>query len=239
MMKKILKATALFLAILLVVGWIYASDYYRADETAVAAMADSAAIRIRQEVGRISFMPEGADTGIVFYPGGKVEYTAYAPLMHMLAERGIGCVLVKMPLNLAVLNSNAADEVLDAYDMAHWYIAGHSLGGSMAAAYADDNDECLEGLILLAAYSTADLNDTELDVLSLYGSEDGVLNREKYKQYRSNLPLETTEMVIDGGNHAQFGCYGIQEGDGTARISAQEQLQRTADDIAAWLRGEE
>lgn len=238
-MKKFLKATALFLAILLAAVWFYARDYYRADETAVAAMADSAAIRIRQEAGRISFMPEGADTGIVFYPGGKVEYTAYAPLMHMLAERGIGCVLVKMPLNLAVLDSNAADEVLEAYDMAHWYIAGHSLGGSMAAGYADDNDERLEGLILLAAYSTSDLNDTELDVLSLYGSEDGVLNREKYQQCRSNLPLETTEMVIDGGNHAQFGCYGIQEGDGAACITAQEQLQMTADGIAAWLRGEE
>ena len=69
----------------------------------------------------------------------------------------------------------------------------------------------------------------------LYGSEDGVLNREKYEADRTNLPQDTTETVIDGGCHAGFGSYGAQKGDGTPTISAEEQQRQTADALAAWM----
>ena len=93
----------------------------------------------------------------------------------------------------------------------------------------------LDGLVLLAAYSTADLTDSGLRVYSTYGSEDGVLNREKYEADRINLPQDTTETVIDGGCHAGFGSYGAQKGDGTPTISAEEQQRQTADALAAWM----
>ena len=93
----------------------------------------------------------------------------------------------------------------------------------------------LDGLVLLAAYSTADLTDSGLRVYSTYGSEDGVLNREKYEADRTNLPQDTTETVIDGGCHAGFGSYGAQKGDGTPTISAEEQQRQTADALAAWM----
>ena len=100
---------------------------------------------------------------------------------------------------------------------------------------AKEQAQALEGLILLAAYSTADLTETGLEVLSLYGTEDGVLNRQKYESSRVNLPEGFREVIIEGGNHAQFGSYGPQEGDGTAAITQTAQIRQTADAIAAWM----
>ncbi len=120
------------------------------------------------------------------------------------------------------------------YRVTDWYIGGHSLGGAMAHYAAKHTDE-LDGLVLLAAYSTAALTDSGLRVYAAYGSEDGVLNREKYEADRTNLPQDTTETVIDGGCHAGFGSYGAQKGDGTPTISAEEQQRQTADALAAWM----
>ena len=165
-----------------------------------------------------------------------MENTAYAPLLHKLADEGILCVLVKMPCNLAVLDTNAADGIPEEFpEVDSWYIGGHSLGGAIAASYAAKHVDELDGLILLAAYSTADLTDSGLQVFSAYGSEDGVLNRGKYETNRANLPADTVEMLINGGCHAGFGSYGPQTGDGTPTISAEDQQQQTADALAAWM----
>ena len=102
----------------------------------------------------------------------------------------------------------------------------------MAASYTADHTDELDGLVLLAAYSTRDLTVSRLSVLSIYGSGDGVLDMEKYEQYRSSLPAGASEVVIDGGCHAGFGRYGAQDGDGTPVISSGEQINRTAEEIA-------
>lgn len=152
--------------------------------------------------------------------------------MRSCAEKGILCALVKMPFNLAVLDMNAADGIAEQYpDIDRWYIGGHSLGGAMAATYAAGRSGELDGLILLAAYSAKDLKDSGLDVLSVYGSEDRVLNRKKYGEYQENLPSGTIEVVIEGGCHAGFGSYGPQKGDGTPMITGEEQIIRTASEI--------
>ena len=217
-------------------GYAYVSDYYHADETALEAMAyltDS--VQAEQDGDVIWFVPEDPTAGLIFYPGGKVEHTAYAPLLRACAEQGILCALVRMPGNLAVLDANAADGLQEEYpEVTAWYMAGHSLGGAMAANYAAAHAEDFNGLILLAAYSTKDLTGTTLRVLSVYGSEDGVLNRESYEKNRANLPADTTEVILDGGCHAQFGSYGAQEGDGIPTISGEEQVRQTAEAIAAF-----
>ena len=102
----------------------------------------------------------------------------------------------------------------------------------MAASYLSKNVGDYEGLILLGSYSTADLSDTEIDVLSIFGSEDKVMNREKYDKNKSNLPDDLTEIVIDGGCHAYFGMYGTQDGDGIPTISNEQQILLTASAIA-------
>lgn len=222
---------------LIAVCAFYLGDYYHADEKAIAAFENDAAITETElENGDLMYEPESTKAGLIFYPGGKVEYTSYIPLMKACAEQGILCVLVEMPFNLAVFDVNAADGIIEEYpEIEDWYIGGHSLGGSMAASYLEDHVDDYEGLVLLGAYSIVDYSDSDLDVLSIYGCEDQVLNREKYEEYKSNLPEDYTEVVIDGGCHAYFGVYGKQDGDGTPTITNEEQIQKTAAEIAEFV----
>lgn len=225
-------SVVLAFAMIVGAGAVYLGDYYRADDEAIGAFLPQGTTWKEEPDGRIALESEGATKGFIFYPGGKVEYTAYLPLMQACAEKGILCVLVEMPFNLAVLDVNAADGIQKEYpEIEEWYIGGHSLGGSMAASYLADHTEEYEGLILLGSYSTADLSDTDLEVLSVFGSEDKVMNREKYDGNKSNLPIDFTEIVIDGGCHAYFGMYGAQDGDGTPTITNGEQIRITAENI--------
>ena len=211
---------------------IYLGDYYRADMIAIQSFLPQDTQWEKKSDGTIVLETEEATKGFIFYPGGKVEYTSYIPLMHSLSEQGILCVLIEMPFNLAVFDINAADGIQEQYpQIEDWYIGGHSLGGSMAASYLSDNLTDFEGLILLGSYSTADLSDSNLDILSIYGSEDKVINQEKYDKNKSNLPSNFTEIIIEGGCHAYFGMYGAQDGDGTPSISNAEQVNITANAI--------
>ena len=235
-MKKILISVTLVMALCLGGFGIYAMDYYRAKET-VANTIVSEDIQIYSHGNMLVFEPQNPSAGFVFYPGGKMEHTAYSPLMKQLADNGILCVIVKMLFNLAVLDINGAEDVFKQFaTVDSWYIGGHSLGGSMAASFAAESTDVINGLVMLAAYSTADLAQTDLKVLSVYGDADGVLNMEKYGQYYPNLPHTTTEVVINGGNHAQFGSYGTQDGDGTATISADKQIEQTVNAIIDLLK---
>ncbi len=234
---KIILAVIAAILLAAVIGvFIYINDYYKANDTAVSAMAGTASVTVETDGKYTFFKPESATVGFIFYPGGKVEHTAYAPLLLELAENGILTVLVEMPARLAVLDSDAADGVTERFpDIGAWYIGGHSLGGSMAASYLADNAEDFRGLVLLAAYSTDDLSDTGLSILSLYGTEDRVLNLEKYGKYYKNLPRGTNEVVLEGANHAGFGSYGAQDGDGKATISGEEQRALTVEYILKFL----
>ena len=222
------------LALALIVGAcaLYLGDYYRADHDAIGAFLPQGAAWKEEPDGTVVFKPEGATKGLIFYPGGKVEHTAYIPLMQACAEKGILCVLVEMPFNLAVFDINAADDIQKEYpEIESWYIGGHSLGGSMAASYLAEHAQDYDGLILLGSYSTADLSVSDLTVLSVFGSEDRVMNREKYEENKSNLPDDFIECVIDGGCHAYFGMYGAQDGDGTPLITNEEQIRLTVENI--------
>ena len=235
-LKIIAGMFALLIAVLSAACVVYVQDFYRADETALEAMVSDRQVTVNRFERSVVFLPEEPACGVIFYPGGKVEHTAYAPLMRKLAENGVLCVVPEMPGNLAVLNHKAASGIPEQYpEIAEWYLAGHSLGGSMAAVFAADHAENYEGLILLAAYSTADLRESGLRVLSIYGSEDGVLDFERYNNNRSNLPDATREILLDGGNHACFGSYGLQTGDGASLISQEKQMEETAEEILAFL----
>ncbi len=206
---------------------IYVNIYYSADAYAKEELKSNEIVEVYKEKSYFVFEPKTYDTGIIFYPGGKVDAVAYAPLLKSLASEGILCVLCEMPFRLAVLNSNAADGIQSKFDVDHWYLAGHSLGGSMAASYIAKHSKDYEGLILLAAYSTEDLSKTDLKVLSIYGEFDGVLNRKKYEESLSKLPATYNEYVIRGGCHAFFGSYGAQSGDGTPTITNEQQIKET------------
>ncbi|MCI5493709.1 MAG: alpha/beta hydrolase [Lachnospiraceae bacterium] len=237
--KKRIGLVLLFLLVVIAGGSVwYVNDYYHADadETAPYLKSDDT-VTVTGIGNGLFFDGKGETEALIFYPGAKVEYTAYAPLMYELASQGIDCFLLHMPCNLAIFGVNRADDILDTYDYEHWYLAGHSLGGAMAADYAAKHTEDLTGLVLLAAYPTKDLRDSGLKVLTVYGSEDGVLNREKLEDGKALLPENATEVCIEGGNHAIFADYGKQKGDGEPLITGQSQKQQTVDAIRLLLNG--
>ena len=231
--KKTLLLIGTILLLILSTLTAYVNDYYHATDTALFALKNSDSVTVTTiEKDVLAFVPSEPVAGLIFYPGGKVEYTSYAPLMHALAKKGFLCLLPKMTCNLAVLEMNAADGLTDHFpEIDIWYIGGHSLGGSMAASYLENNISDYDGLLLCASYSTANLSNSDINVVSIYGSEDNVLNPEKYEESKTNLPSNYTEHLIDGGCHAYFGSYGPQEGDGTPRISEEEQLLETVEVI--------
>ena len=226
---KSLVILCIVIAMLVGAAAFYLGDYYRADLQSIHAFLPESNVEIRPtEQGYFVLAPEAASTGLIFYPGGKVEHSAYLPLMKSLASEGILCVLVEMPFKLAVLDVNAADGIPVLYpQIENWYIGGHSLGGSMAASYLSDHTDEYEGLVLLGSYATADLSQSDLSVLSVYGSNDLVMNRENYQKYRQNLPADFCEIILDGGCHAYFGMCGPQDGDGIPTITNEEQIHLT------------
>ena len=147
-----------------------------------------------------------------------------------LASRGVDCYIVEMPFNLAFLGSDKADSIIDSTNYTHYFLSGHSLGGVMASSYVSNNDKC-DGLILLASYPSKEVDEP---VLSIYGSNDGVLNLESYQKAKP-LMKNLTEVIIDGGNHVQFGYYGHQSGDNNADITSQDQQNQTVDEILDFI----
>ena len=227
--KKWKRIIPICILVVLILGFLlYTGQYYHAEPSALPALESDPSVSVtKTDYGWLFDGPSKRDA-LIFYPGAKVEETAYAPLLHQLAEEGMDVCLVKMPFHLALFGMNKADDLIAEYDYSRWFIGGHSLGGTMAANYASEHEAQLTGLVLLAAYPTKKLGD-HLVVTSIYGSEDGVLNMEKLKEGEQYLPEDTVSQVILGGNHAQFGNYGEQNGDGNAAISAAQQQRQTVE----------
>lgn len=219
--------------ILILVGafYVYTLDYYRASEDVHQLIAsEKQNIDITHKIMVVNpEETEAREIGLIFYPGGKVEAIAYLPLLYKLSQKGITCFLIEMPFNLAVFDINAANSVFEKYpEIKTWFIAGHSLGGAMASSYMKKNYNKVDGLILMGAYP---INDAEVATLAIYGSEDVNLDRTK---------LENTEnkIEISGGNHAYFGNYGEQKGDGKATITREEQQEIAVKEIIEFINKE-
>lgn len=233
-MRRWLRPILISLVVLLVLA---SAGFYAWTRIATYSAFPEATARAGQAVtdrGWYVFEPVGEPrAGLVFYPGGLVEPAAYAPLMQQLSDSGVLAVIVPMPLDLAVFGIGRAQDVIAAYGgVDTWVIGGHSLGGAMAAEYVKGDPGEIDGVVFLASYpaESTDLSGLPVSVLSLYGTEDGVTG-DVFEESLPRLPDATTLGVIEGGNHAQFGHYGPQDGDGVASISRDEQQQLTADAI--------
>ena len=207
---------------------------------AIAALQSDAQVQVETSPW-LTFTPVGTQptTGFVFYPGGRVDPRSYAPATRAIAEQGYLVTIVPMPFNLAVFGANRADDVLAAHpEIANWAIGGHSLGGSMAVKYLFDHPQTLDGLDLWASYpagnnSLADRDD--LAVVSISGTLDGLATPADIEASRPLLPASTRWVPIEGGNHAQFGWYGPQPGDGTATISREAQQEQIINETVQLL----
>ena len=226
--RRLLTAVCVLLAVGAVLTgaffW-YVSDYYRAEDVALAVLAGDDGVEVRDGLTILS-PSYPTDTALIFYPGAKVEAAAYLPLLDQLRRTGLTCILVEMPFHLAIFDVNAAEDVMAQFpDIQHWYIAGHSMGGAMASQFASEHPDEVDGLILLGAYLYGDYP-TE-DTLTIYSSLNQSVEDE----------IDYTENVveIEGGNHAQFGNYGPQKGDLPATISAEEQQTQTVEAISNFI----
>jgi hypothetical protein len=241
---RIIKRILLVLLALLVVAFaaftIWAYTPLGPEPAALAAMQSGNGINV-VESPYLTFTPAGVlpTTGIIIYPGGRVDYRSYAPTARAIAEQGYLAVIVPMPFNLAVFGSNRADGVIAAHpEITRWAIGGHSLGGAMSATYAYENPERVSGLALWAAYPTASnsLADHATVVASISATNDGLATPADIEASRPLLPPDTTWLPIEGGNHAGFGYYGPQGGDGEATIPRAEQQRQTIDATVQMLR---
>jgi pimeloyl-ACP methyl ester carboxylesterase len=195
------------------------------DSVALRALEDRDGVSINSTNLVVRMDPSNPkDVGLVFYPGAKVDPRSYAHILRPIAEAGYTVVIIQLPFNLAVLAPSAANVVVgDDDEIDHWVVGGHSLGGAMAATYATEVRDELVGLLLYAAYPASSMADrTGLDVMSVYGTEDGLATVDDIEASKANLPGTTEFVAIDGGIHAFFGDYGDQAGDGTPTISRQD-----------------
>jgi len=235
--KKIIKYALIGLITIIIIGvlgmlvWSKAGTY-PARMVALTALETTDKVTITQDKWIVFDPHKETETGLIFYPGGLVEPTAYAPILHKIAEEGVLVIITPMPLNLAIFNTGAANAVIDAYpNVSNWILAGHSLGGASAAIYAENYPTKIDAIALWDSYppDSADLSDNAISVISVFGTTNNFPNTENFNDKKHLLPADTIFIGIEGANHAQFGDYGPQKGDVVASMNLVEQHEKVAD----------
>lgn len=203
------------------------------------ALQDSAEIRVSFEDYGISFTPVSKHSKVLlFYPGAFVDELAYAPLCRAIAKEGVRCVLIKMPLRLALFGYRAPlSTPLFADSSKEYILAGHSHGAEMAAHFINENPERIAKLILLGTQypEKISLAENTIKVLKVYGTNDGLEPVSQVEKNKVNLPAGTRYVEIPGANHGQFGYYGTQPFDDPATISREEQKKQIVQAMLAFI----
>ncbi|MGN7412909.1 alpha/beta hydrolase [Paenibacillus sp. SAF-068] len=239
--KKIMMWTILSIVIIVAGVFVYLNSVtYSPSERAEAAMTSDAQVNVTKLKDGYRFEPvdtKVTEPNIIFYPGGLVEPESYSPLAREMAEQGHRVYIANMPMNLAIFGQNKADSFIEEHPNEAFVIGGHSLGGSFASRYAAEHNEKLEGVFFLASYADegGSLKNTNLSILQITGSNDGVLNRESWESAKANLPEDTTYVSIEGGNHGQFGSYGMQKGDNQPEVTEEKQLEEVVAALENWM----
>lgn len=237
---KLLKRIILGLLTLVVIATlgfvIWAETPLRAAPEALSALESDSKVSVTVD-DYITFRPVDTEptTAFVFYPGGRVDYRAYSVPLRKIAEQGYLVILLPVRLNLAFFDVNAADKAIGDYPgIQNWIVGGHSLGGVASSLYAGKKDN-IDGIVFWASYPAGDeLTNKSIRVLSIYGTRD-MGGMDAFEASRANLPTHTEFVVMDGGNHSQFGDYGFQPGDNEATISRTDQQSQIVDATVEFL----
>ncbi|WP_271002730.1 alpha/beta hydrolase [Listeria seeligeri] len=238
-MKKI----AIFGSIIVLLGlMVWGYLYFNSEPSDVAENTANSTktVDVLEENNILVFTPRKTDAGmsVILYPGAFIDGLSYAPLAKELASSGYKTYIVEMPLNLAVFGKNRAADIIDEAPDEKFVIGGHSLGGVMSSRFAHDNQDEIQGVFFLASYpdEKGSLKNASFPAISITATNDKVLNKDSYNESKKYLPKDTTFVSIEGGNHAQFGSYGTQHGDGKATISGTEQTEQVANAMISWLK---
>lgn len=235
--RNLLIGIVIAIGIVIMGSGVWLSKSYSPQDIAKVALVSDENIEVKID-DYISFTPKNVEPtkGFILYPGAKVEPGAYAPLSRAIAEKGYEVIILDMPFNIALLGQNKAEKAMKDYsNITHWVVGGHSLGGVVASKFATENN-MVDGVVLLASYPNNDnLKNMVKNVLSIWGSKDGVVNFKQLIESREKLPKDTTYVEIEGANHSQFGDYGLQEGDNEALITSEKQMEITYKNIVKFL----
>lgn len=214
--------------------FVYTGNYYHADDEAYTYLKDSNSVKVLKIDDGYFFDGYGSDRAIIFYPGAKVEVESYSRIMYKLAENGIDCFLIDMPFKLAFFGVNKANNIINNYKYDSYTLMGHSLGGVAATSYLNSDNKKVDSIIFLASYPNNKVSD-DISMLFIYGTDDLVLSNDSYSKSKEYWNTNYSEKIIDGGNHAYFGLYGEQDGDGKAKINYIEQQDITLSHIIEFL----
>ena len=200
--------------------------YYKAGETAHQFLHSDEKTEFIDNKKYYAFLNDSSRTAVIFYPGSSVDEYAYSYLASSIAADGVDVYVIKSPLHFPLLNGKGAANIFQKTNYEKIFIGGHSLGGYVASRYASDSHSEIDGLFLLGAYPFGKI-DERIRFISIYGSEDGILDRKEYEARRQYWPKDSEEQVIDGGNHSYFADYGLQRLDHEALIDRKTQMELT------------
>ncbi len=236
--RRIAGVAILAIVALVAIGWSWYTQPQPLLPEAAASLASTAEVSFSEVGGRLEWAPadQQYDAGLVIYPGGKVPAAAYGPLAQSIAAAGYLVAITPMPFNLAVFGIGAAEAVLAAHpEVTAWALAGHSLGGSMAAQFVADHPDDVAGLAFWASYAATDLSGRDLRVVSVFGTLDAGAARMSGPEAQAALPADAVFVAIQGGNHEQMGWYTGQPNDPPAAIGRAEQQRLVAEETIALL----
>ncbi|MGY4385732.1 hypothetical protein ACVWYN_002778 [Pedobacter sp. UYP24] len=226
-MKRNLKRIGYFILLVLVIGtvafFVWASFGYDADKEVLSNALKNRNVIIENTDKYISITPfnHKSNKGYIFYPGAKVQPEAYISKLSSIAVfNNVEIFIPKMYKNLAFFGINKASEIQKRFPkITHWYIGGHSLGGSMACLYASKNHKSVDGILIFGTYSGTDISKEMKKVRSINGEQDGVFPEEKIKKHKDELPNDAQIIFIKGMNHSDIGNYGFQSGDHPSKLA--------------------
>jgi len=224
--RRILAVGLAAAALIVAAGLVWLSIPQPLLPEAEAALASTPTVTFSDEGDWLAYTPtdRASDAGVVLYPGAKVTAEAYGPTAQAIADAGYAAFVVKMPLNLAFLGQDRADEVRAANPaIVTWAIWGHSLGGAFAASHVLARPGVYAGLALCGSYPNGDLSGQPMLAVSIYGTLDNGAERITSPETRAELPADTTFVAIEGGNHEGCGWYTGQPDDPPATIPRAEQ----------------
>lgn len=213
------------------------ANSFRTRDVDAKLLQSNVSVTVLNNEESLQFLPKSpGNTGLIFVSGSGVAARAYAPLLRPVADAGYSIFIIKLPYRFAPLESHKLDAIArirntikEHTEISQWVLSGHSLGAVLACRVARDQPESLSALVLVGTTHPKrdDLASLKLPVTKIYASNDGVAPGKKVHANSHLLPRHTRWIMIEGGNHSQFGHYGHQLLDGTAAITREHQQNIT------------
>lgn len=229
--KKIVFVIAAIFIVLFVGFWIYSMDSYNPLDEMYQTIEDMISPFERiEDFDEIKYKVDQPKKHILIIPGGKVEPESYEYLATSFAINSYDVTIVKPLFNLAILTPNYFDKFLS--NSIDNVVIGHSLGGTVGSMISSTNI-LVSYVVFLASYPIQDVSHKQ--VLVMTAENDLILDEEKIEENNAYLPENYRNTLIPGGNHAQFGWYGEQKGDGQATIDTKTQQDIIITEIITFL----